>query len=64
MRKTVARHLRQPGLTRERVLAAILRILSTCYMRPGSEVYANENGSYGLRLSAQTRQCEGRADRV
>jgi DNA topoisomerase-1 len=48
MRKTVARHLRQPGLTRERVLAAILRILSTCYMRPGSEVYANENGSYGI----------------
>ena len=48
MRKTVARHLRQSGLTRERVLAAILRILSTCYMRPGSEVYANENGSYGI----------------
>lgn len=48
MRKTVARHLRQPGLTRERVLAAILRILSTCYMRPGSEMYANENGSYGI----------------
>jgi len=48
LRKTVARHLRQPGLTRERVLAAILRILSTCYMRPGSEVYANENGSYGI----------------
>ena len=48
MRKAVSRHLRQPGLTRERVLAAILRILSTCYMRPGSEVYANENGSYGI----------------
>jgi len=48
MRKTVARHLRQSGLTRERVLAAILRILSTCYMRPGSEVYASENGSYGI----------------
>ena len=48
MRATVARHLRQPGLTRERVLAAVLRILSTCYMRPGSEVYANENGSYGI----------------
>jgi len=48
MRATVARHLRQSGLTRERVLASILRILSTCYMRPGSEVYANENGSYGI----------------
>src|ERR1043165_5280973 len=48
MRATVAGHLRQKGLTRERVLASVLRILSTCYMRPGSEVYANENGSYGI----------------
>jgi len=48
MRATVARDLRQPGLTRERVLASVLRILSTCYMRPGSEVYASEHGSYGI----------------
>ena len=48
LRVTVARHLRQPGLTRERVLAAVLRILSTCFMRPGSEVYASEHGSYGI----------------
>src|ERR1700741_1608082 len=48
MGKTVTRHLRQPGLTRERVLAAVLRILSTCFMRPGSEVYASEHGSYGI----------------
>src|ERR1043166_1715911 len=48
MRATVARHLRQPGLTRERVLAAVLRILSTCFMRPGSQVYASEHGSYGI----------------
>jgi DNA topoisomerase-1 len=48
MRATVAGHLRQKGLTRERVLASVLRILSTCFMRPGSEVYANEHGSYGI----------------
>lgn len=48
MRATIRRHLRQPGLGRERVLAGVLRILSTCYMRPGSEVYASENGSYGI----------------
>src|SRR5687767_14511612 len=48
MRATVARHLRQPGLGRERVLACVLRILSTCFMRPGSEVYASEHGRYGL----------------
>jgi DNA topoisomerase I len=48
MRATVASHLRQPGLGRERVLASIMRILSTCFIRPGSEVYASENGSYGI----------------
>jgi DNA topoisomerase I len=48
MRATIRRNLRQPGLGRERVLACVLRILSTCYMRPGSEVYASEHGSYGI----------------
>src|SRR6185295_18359250 len=44
MRATIRRHLKLPGLPRERVLASILRILSTCFMRPGSQVYASENG--------------------
>jgi DNA topoisomerase-1 len=48
MRKVVARELGKPGLGRERVMACILRILSTCLLRPGSQVYASENGSYGL----------------
>ena len=48
LRATVSRHLRQPDLGRERVLAAIVRVLSTCFMRPGSQVYASENGSYGV----------------
>jgi DNA topoisomerase-1 len=29
-------------------MASILRILSTSFMRPGSQVYASENGSYGI----------------
>jgi DNA topoisomerase-1 len=48
MRATVSAHLRQPDLSKERVLASILRILSTCFMRPGSQVYASENGSFGI----------------
>ena len=48
LRATVAQHLRQPGLGRERVLASIVRVISTCFMRPGSKVYATENGSYGV----------------
>jgi DNA topoisomerase-1 len=48
MRATVSSQIRQPGLGREPVMAAILRILSTCFLRPGSQVYASENGSYGI----------------
>jgi DNA topoisomerase-1 len=48
MRKAVAKDLRQRGLPKPRVMASILRILSMSFIRPGSEVYANENGSYGL----------------
>ncbi len=48
MRTTVATHLNQTGLGRERILACILRVLATCFLRPGSEVYASENGSYGI----------------
>ncbi len=48
MRTTVASNLKQPDLGRERVMGCLLRILSTCFLRPGSEVYARENGSFGL----------------
>lgn len=48
MRVKVASHLNQEGLGKERVLACILRIISTSFMRPGSQVYASENGSYGI----------------
>lgn len=48
LRATVASQIKQPGLGKERVMASILRILSTCFLRPGSQVYASENGSFGL----------------
>lgn len=48
MRRVISRNLRKRDLGRERVMACILRILSTCFLRAGSQVYANENGSYGL----------------
>jgi len=63
MRKTIARDLRQRGLARERVLASILRILSTCFMRPGSQVYANENGSYGIS-TIRPKHIKVRADLI
>ena len=48
LRATICKDLRQTELNRERVLATVLRILSSCSLRPGSEVYASENGSYGI----------------
>ncbi len=48
MRRAVARDLALQGVPREKVLACILRILSTCFLRAGSQVYADENGSYGV----------------
>jgi DNA topoisomerase-1 len=48
LRQEIDRGLALPGLPRDRVMACILRILTTCFMRPGSEVYAKENGSFGI----------------
>jgi DNA topoisomerase-1 len=53
MRRVVGQNLRKKDLGRDRVMACILRILSTCFLRPGSQVYANENGSYGLATLRQ-----------
>ncbi len=48
LRRTVVKDMRQPGLPRERVMAGIMRILASSFIRPGSQVYASENGSYGI----------------
>jgi len=48
IRAAVARDMRRRELSRERVLAAVVRLLESCQMRPGSETYARENGSFGL----------------
>jgi DNA topoisomerase-1 len=48
IRRRVERDLRRPGLNRERVLATIVRLLETTYMRIGNEQYARANRSYGL----------------
>ena len=44
----VREHLTLPGLPREKILAAIVRLLETTLIRVGNEEYARENGSYGL----------------
>ena len=63
LRSTVARDLKLPGLPKERVMAAILRILSMSFIRPGSEIYANENGSYGI-ATLRPRHVSVKGDRI
>jgi DNA topoisomerase IB len=47
-RDTVADHLEQRGLPRDRVLAAAFRLLDLGFFRVGGESYAESNGTYGL----------------
>lgn len=63
LRRDVARDLARSGLQRERVLAGAVRILATCFLRPGGEVYASENGSFGL-ATLRKRHVTVRGDRV
>jgi len=48
IRKRVRRDLARPGLPRERVLAAIVRILEETMVRVGNEEYVRANRSFGL----------------
>ncbi|HXU44805.1 MAG TPA: DNA topoisomerase IB [Thermoanaerobaculia bacterium] len=48
LRRAVRRHLRLPGLPREKVLAAVARLLDLTGARIGNEEYRRANGSFGL----------------
>jgi DNA topoisomerase IB len=48
IREVVCRHLESRGLTRDRVLAAAIRLIDLGFFRPGGEEYAEENGTFGL----------------
>jgi DNA topoisomerase-1 len=48
IRKRVLRDLSLPGLTRNKVLAAVVRLLEVSLIRVGNEEYARENDSFGL----------------
>lgn len=48
IRRRVAADLRRQGLVREKILAAMVRLLETTLIRVGNEEYARTNRSYGL----------------
>jgi DNA topoisomerase I len=48
IRRRVQRDLRKRGMPREKVLAAVVKLLETTLIRVGNEEYAHQNNSYGL----------------
>lgn len=48
LRRRIARDLGRPGLPREKVLAAVVRLLERTLVRVGNDEYARENESFGL----------------
>jgi DNA topoisomerase-1 len=48
IRRRVARDLGRPGMPREKVLAAVVRLLETTMIRVGNAEYARANRSFGL----------------
>jgi DNA topoisomerase-1 len=60
IRERVEQDLTRPGLPREKVLAAVVRLLETTLIRVGNEEYARQNHSYGLTtLRSQHVTVEG-----
>lgn len=48
MREITGQHLRQRKLSREKVLACMVRLIDLAYFRVGSERYAAENHTFGI----------------
>jgi DNA topoisomerase-1 len=48
IRRRVQRDLKAKGLAREKVLAAVVRLLESTLIRVGNDEYAQQNKSYGL----------------
>jgi len=48
IRRRVARDLSRPGLPRPKVLAAVVKLLETTFIRVGNDEYARQNRSFGL----------------
>ncbi len=63
IRHRVRSDLARPGLERDKVLATVVRLLETTFMRVGNEAYARENESFGL-TTLRERQVRVRGSRL
>lgn len=48
LRRRVEADLRRQGLPREKVLATVIRLLESTFIRVGNDEYTRDNGSFGL----------------
>src|SRR5581483_10120318 len=48
IRRQIAKDMKLPGLSRQKVLATVVRLLERTFIRVGNEEYARENKSFGL----------------
>jgi DNA topoisomerase I len=63
IRQRVERDLALAGLPREKILATIVRLLETTFIRVGNAEYARENHSYGL-TTMRTRHVDVNGSKV
>lgn len=63
LRRRVRRDLQRPGLSRDRVLALLVRLLDSTAIRIGNEEYARTNGSFGL-TTLKNRHAKIQSSRV
>ena len=56
IRSRVKKDLERPGLPKEKVLATVVRLLETSFIRVGNDEYAKENESFGL-TTMKDRHC-------
>ncbi len=63
IRARTRRDLARPGLPREKVLAAVVRLLANTLIRIGNESYARDNGSFGL-TTLRARHAEVSGPRI
>jgi len=63
LRRRVEQDLKRRNLTRETVLAAVVRLLDTDHIRIGNEEYARENKSHGL-TTLRTRHLKRKGQKL
>jgi DNA topoisomerase-1 len=62
LRAQIAHDLTGDGLAKDKVTAAVVRLLDTTLARVGNEEYARDNGSYGLTTLRRKHVTAGKGD--